>query len=480
MSIRLAVPVVPSNRTHALLSYQGPVVNVDRGMTTGAAISARRETTLAAANEATTGVPLKHRGMTTGVPLKHRNVSLERAKGIVMIQPPVLSQEEFEMSEQVYATFDEYSDVTDLAGIIKLNEGRFGEYLKTTVAPLFPKKFKDEKKLLETFQKNIADMNFWNKKGVYTYKQVITTFRGPTFWLSNMFPTMIHYKSVKEMFDKDSGIKSQGMQIFRMNALMERRLRQTPKSMRLIDEINVRSLYALVQNQFFIDPSRRLFASPEHKFMASKVKVGSLLTDAVGQLASDTDLDGKKIQMANDGILLFERIRTMPTATKAKKLANNVEDKKTNTFPLSAYEKELLHSSGGPTSAWAQINQQIMARAIAKKFIAMPSLVGLLQKLKGYQIFEGNYFFDDLWGVKFDLIPWAPRTSNLVKDEDDKVRGVLYNTEGDSTLLEGMNWLGRCHMAVAAEPNAAALDENRLYALLMKAMAKAPPPPPSM
>jgi len=464
MSIRLAVPVVPSNRTHALLSYKGPVVNVDRGMTTGAPVPVRRA-----------------RAATTGVPLKHRNVSLEKARSMLIIEPPVLTKKQFEMPEQVYDEFDEYDrvaiqvrldygDTTD--DIRMLNRNRFVKYLEKTVAPMVPKEFKDKtgEEMLTVFEENIANMNFWNKKGVFTYDEVITTFRGPTFWLSNMFPTMIYYDSVTDMFDTHNGDNGQGAKIQKMNDLMREVL--DPQKLVRLDE-NVESLYRMVQTQFFVDPRKRLFASPEHKFMASKVKVGSLIEDAVKDLKTAPP-DPMKMNMAMRGIELFEQIRMQETAKEAKKLANNMEDRATRTRPLTKDQKKLLHSTdGGPASEWASINQKIMARAIAKKFLAMPLLVGLLKKLKGYQIFEGNYFFDDLWGVKFDLVPWAP-SSRLVKDPDDKVRGVLLNTEGDATVLEGMNWLGRCHMAVADAPGAERMTEDELYALLMSAMTKAP------
>lgn len=444
MSLRPAAPepVVVSDRTRALLSYQGRIVNVDRGLTTAAP-----------------------------VPFPVRSDSGRAAAKKTIVEPPVLSQKQFDMSGQVYDEFDSYKNVTD---IYALNETRFLKYLEKTVKPLFPKKFEKEtgSALLEKFQKNIADMGFWNKKGIFTYDEMITTFRGPTFWLSNMFPTMIYYDDVADMFDSQKGATSQGAKIKSMKVLMQKMI----KDKKADDTVHL--LYETVKQQFFTDPEKRLFASPEHKFMASKVKVGSLLEAAL------VLPDPEKMKIAMEGLALFEKIRTKETAKEAKKLANNMEDKETKTRPLTKEQVEnLLHSTKeGKDSPWAKINQAIMARAIAKKFIYLPMLIGLLQKLQDYQIFEGNYFFDDLWGVKLDLIPWAP-SSSLVKDQDGKLRGVLSNTEGDATILEGQNWLGRCHMAVANEPDAASMNEYQLFELLMSAMSNPAPPsepaPPS-
>jgi predicted NAD-dependent protein-ADP-ribosyltransferase YbiA (DUF1768 family) len=441
MSLRPAAPepVVVSDRTRALLSYQGCVVNVDRGMTTGAP-----------------------------VPFPVRSQEAREAAKKTIIEPPVLSKEEFEMSKQVYDEFDDYKNVTD---IYALNKARFVKYLETTVKPLFPKKFEKEtgSALLEKFENNIADMGFWNKKGIFTYDEMITTFRGPTFWLSNMFPTMIYYNDVEEMFDSQNGAASQGAKIKSMKALMKKKIDAKKAN------AAVKLLHKTVEEQFFTDPEKRMFASPEHKFMASKVKVGSLLEAAL------VPPDPEKMALAMEGLALFETIRTKETAKEAKKLANNMEDKETKIRPLTKQQvANLLHSTEGKDkSPWAQMNQAIMARAIAKKFIYMPMLIELLQKLQDYQIFEGNYFFDELWGVKLDLIPWAP-PSRLVKDQDGKLRGVLSNTEGDATVLEGQNWLGRCHMAVANAPNAASMTEYELFALLMSAMRNpAPPAPPA-
>lgn len=359
----------------------------------------------------------------------------------------VRTQDEFEMPSMVYKEFD---FVDGSANIADINRKRFRDYLEKCVKPTYGA-LKDLKEdaLLEKFEDKIGDMTFWMKKSQIPVKKMIMTFRAHTFWLSNMFPSVIAYDDASELHD--------GEKIEPAVTRMEKKILKIgdlPAGAEALPlKAAVKAVHALVTTirSTFPPGTAICFASVEHAFMAQKVKVADLVDEAATQLGNGDDktiadpvVAATLAQKANDAIAMFERIRLAENANEAKKIA---------TFrikpALTKDEKDLFYSTQGfDRSEWAQINKQVMARALAKKFVQFPLLVKLLRKLGEYQILEGNYFGDDLWGCAFTPAAYADLVP-LVLDPDGIFYGVLRNTAGVATVVRGQNWLGKSHMALA-------------------------------
>ena len=363
--------------------------------------------------------------------------------------PTILTEAEFENPLMIYQDFDHKVDPLK---IMQVNTERFNAYLKECGKPLFEKKFtqppgKPEKPLLEQFKENIADMEYWRKTTPLPVDNMILTFRGHTFWLSNMFPSAIHY-SVSDLHNGENILGAVARLQKKMQAMKDT---SVPAHKLQYERYQVMQTMAkLIEdaNDTFGGKKGLVFPSVEHAYMAQKVMVADLLDNAAEYLDFAKPLNpivaATMLQKATDAIAMFESIRLAATAKDSKKIANF----RGKPSP-SSHDRSLFYSSkGNEKSPWAELNRTVMALALAKKCQQLPAFVPLLQKLAEHEIVEGNYFGDDIWGCGFYGAAYA-RLTNLSRTSDYKYSGVLRNTDGINTFVRGSNWLGRCHMANA-------------------------------
>lgn len=250
------------------------------------------------------------------------------------------------------------------------------------------------------------------------------------------------------------------------------------------------------------------FLSSEHAFMAQKVNYKALLEAALAaatvyrestptlEEARDAErgpngepkeleyLNGhyhevvEAIDKASRALEVFTKIRTSPTAKQAKAIparrgkyeheflkdellkddkgkAKDKLDKKGHKIPNPDYVPPFTLVDN--KNVWGVISRSVMARAIVKKFSENQDLAELLLHLHGHRLIEGNYFGDTCWGCAMYRMPWVELTPKEAAEgfpdreesQGAMVTTVIKNTNGDSVVVKGCNWLGKALMELS-------------------------------